>query len=81
MRSLDLHPIFRNNRDIDQAVRSFVFNAHGSGESVAEIITGKGSQRLMTHVLAYLGQRHMRRFYRQVKKVPANAGRIVIHFT
>ncbi|MFB7493143.1 Smr/MutS family protein [Streptomyces sp. NPDC056161] len=80
LRSLDLHPIFRNNRDIDQAVRSFIFNAYNSGDSMAEIIPGKGKQRLKNHVLAYLNQNHMRRFYRRVEADPTNAGRIVVHF-
>jgi DNA-nicking Smr family endonuclease len=80
LRSLDLHPISRNNRDIDQAVRSFVFSAYNSGDSIAEIIPGKGKQKLKKHVLAYLNQNHMRRFFRQVEADPNNAGRIIIHF-
>ncbi|MFI1398161.1 Smr/MutS family protein [Streptomyces sp. NPDC020681] len=80
MRSLDLHPIFRNNRDIDQAVRSFIFGAYSAGESVAEIIPGKGKQNLKSHVLAYLNQNHMRKFYRRVEADPNNAGRIVVYF-
>jgi hypothetical protein len=46
LRSLDLHPIFRNNRDIDQAVRTFVVTAYSSGDTVAEIIPGKEQQKL-----------------------------------
>jgi DNA-nicking Smr family endonuclease len=79
LRSLDLHPIFRNNRDIDSAVRTFVFAAYNSGEVTAEIIPGKGKQRLQKHVLAYLNQRHMRRFCKRAEVDPRNEGRIIVY--
>lgn len=81
MLSLDLHPIFRNNRDIDQSVRTFIFRAYNAGESKVEIIPGKGGGRLREHVLAYLNQRHMKRFYKRVETDRSNSGRIVVHFT
>lgn len=80
MLSLDLHPIFRNNRDIDQSVRQFVFKAHSSGAPVAEIIPGKGTGRLKQHVLAYLNQNHMKRFYKRVEAPSSNTGRILLYF-
>jgi DNA-nicking Smr family endonuclease len=52
--SLDLHPIFCNNRDIELALRQFLFTAARSGESVADIIPGKGSGQLKKRVLAFL---------------------------
>ena len=52
MLSLDLHPIYRNNRDIELALRQFLFTAARSGESVVEIIPGKGSGQLKRRVLA-----------------------------
>ncbi|MFF9555293.1 Smr/MutS family protein [Streptomyces albus] len=78
--SLDLHPIFRNNRDIDRSVRAFLFKAYSSGESKAEIIPGKGRGQLRQHVLAYLNQRHMKRFYKRVETDSSNSGRIIVHF-
>lgn len=80
MLSLDLHPIFRNNRDIDQSVRTFIFKAYSSGEKVVEIIPGKGKGQLKSHVLAYLRQRHMKRFYKRVEADSSNSGRIVVYF-
>ncbi|MFI8850956.1 Smr/MutS family protein [Streptomyces sp. 891-h] len=79
MLSLDLHPIFRNNRDIDQSVRTFLFKAYSSGETKVEIITGKGRGRLREHVLAHLNQRHMRRFAKRVETDRSNSGRIIVH--
>jgi len=79
--TLDLHPIFRNNRDIDRSVRAFLFKAYSSGESKAAIIPGKGRGQLRQHVLAYLNQRHMKRFYKRVETDSSNSGRIIVHFT
>ncbi|WP_307711289.1 Smr/MutS family protein [Streptomyces sp. V4I23] len=80
MLSLDLHPIFRNNRDIDQSVRTFVFKAYSRGEGAVEIIPGKGTGRLKHHVLAYLNQKHMKRFCKPVVADSSNTGRVVVHF-
>ncbi|MFI2645236.1 Smr/MutS family protein [Streptomyces sp. NPDC018610] len=81
MLSLDLHPLFRNNRDIELALRQFIFRAHQSGEPVAEIIPGKGTGRLRGRVLAFLEQKHIRRLYDRVEISDANTGRVLVHFT
>ncbi|MGC0379749.1 Smr/MutS family protein [Streptomyces sp. SAI-229] len=81
MLSLDLHPLFRNNRDIELALRQFVFRAHHSGEPVAEIIPGKGTGQLQSRVLAFLGQKHMRKLYDRAEVDPHNTGRILVHFS
>jgi len=80
MLSLDLHPIFRNNRDIELAMRSFLFAAAHSGEPVAEIIPGKGSGQLTKRVLAFLDQKHIRKLYARREIDPRNPGRVLIHF-
>ena len=80
MLSLDLHPVFRNNRDIELALRQFIFKAHRSGEPVAEIIPGKGTGRLKDRVLAFLGQKHIRRLYDRVEVDGGNTGRVLVHF-
>src|SRR5260221_13697149 len=56
---LDLHPIFRNNRDIDLALREVIFKAARTGATVVEIIPGKGSGRLQRRGLSFLGQKHI----------------------
>ena len=79
--TLDLHPIFRNNRDIDKAVRAALFRAAGERLDVLEIIPGKGSGQLKARVLALLGQPHLKKLYRTVVADPGNAGRIVVHLS
>ncbi|WP_327069961.1 Smr/MutS family protein [Kitasatospora sp. NBC_01250] len=80
MRSLDLHPIFRNNRDIELAMRQFLFAAAQSGDPVAELIPGKGSGQLMRRVLAFLDQKHIRKLYVRRELDPRNPGRVLVHF-
>ena len=78
--TLDLHPIFRDQRAIDRAVREAVFKAAATGVDVLEIIPGKGSGTLKRRVLALLGQRHLSRLYRRVEADASNEGKIVVHF-
>jgi DNA-nicking Smr family endonuclease len=80
MRSLDLHPIFRNNRDIELAMRQFLFAAAQSGDPVAEIIPGRGSGQLKRRVLAFLDQKHIRRLYLRRAEDPKNPGRVLVYF-
>ena len=79
MLSLDLHPIFRNNRDIELALRQFLFAAARSGEPVVEIIPGKGSGQLKRRVLAFLDQKHIKKLYLRHESDPGNPGRILVH--
>jgi dsDNA-specific endonuclease/ATPase MutS2 len=78
--TVDLHPIFRNNRDIELALRGALFTAVRTGETVVEIIPGKGSGKLKKRVLAFLGQPHIKKLYERVETDPANDGRILVHF-
>jgi hypothetical protein len=78
--SLDLHPIFRDQRAIDRAVREAVFKASATGVDVLEIIPGRGSGTLKRRVLALLGQRHLSRLYRRVEADAANEGKILVYF-
>lgn len=61
MLSLDLHPIFRNNQDIDNALRTFGLRAASSGDAQAVIISGKGKAQLAERVPTYLRQPHVRK--------------------
>ncbi|MEU9157390.1 Smr/MutS family protein [Streptomyces sp. NPDC048417] len=80
MLTLDLHPIFRNNRDIELALRQVVFQAKRTEEPVVEIIHGKGTGQLRARVLAFLGQKHIRKLYDRLETDTANTGRILVHF-
>lgn len=78
--TLDLHPIFRNNRDIDLALREVIFKALRTGTDVVEIIPGKGSGKLKSRVLAFLNQKHIKKLYARVETDATNSGRVLVHF-
>jgi DNA-nicking Smr family endonuclease len=78
--TLDLHPVFRSDRDIDNALRSAIFRAVAQKVAVLEIIPGKGSGTLKRRVLAKLAQPHLKKLYRRVQADSTNAGRILVHF-
>jgi DNA-nicking Smr family endonuclease len=78
--TVDLHPIFRNNRDIDLALREVIFKAARTGEEVVAIIPGKGSGQLKRRVLAFLRQKHIRKLYARVETDATNTGRILVYF-
>ncbi|MFE2736950.1 Smr/MutS family protein [Streptomyces sp. NPDC059349] len=77
---MDLHPIFRNNRDIELALRQAMFKAARSGEITMEIIPGKGSGKLKKRVLAFLNQPHIKKLYERFETDPTNDGRILVYF-
>ena len=77
---VDLHPIFRSDRDIDNAIRSAIFRAASQKMDRLEFIPGKGSGTLKRRVLAKLAQPHLKKLYRSAHSDPGNEGRIVIHF-
>jgi dsDNA-specific endonuclease/ATPase MutS2 len=52
-----------------------------SGESVAEIIPGKGSGQLKKRVLAFLDQKHIRKLYVRRETDSGNTGRVLVYFT
>lgn len=70
--TLDLHPIFRSDRDIDNAVRGALFRAAAQHVSILEIIPGKGSGTLKRRVLAKLQQPSLKKLYRRVESDPGN---------
>ncbi len=80
MLTLDLHPIFRNNRDIELALRETLFRAARTGVDVVEIIPGKGTGQLKRRVLAFLGQRHIKKLYLRVETDASNTGRVLVRF-
>jgi DNA-nicking Smr family endonuclease len=78
--TLDLHPIFRNTRAVDLALREIVFRAAATGEDVVEIIPGKGSGQLKRRVLAFLNQPQIKKLYARVETDESNTGRVLVHF-
>jgi DNA-nicking Smr family endonuclease len=77
--TVDLHSVFRSDRDIDKAVRAVIFRAVQEKVKLVEIIPGKGSGKLKNRVLAMLRQPHLRKFYRSVEADPDNEGRVLVH--
>jgi DNA-nicking Smr family endonuclease len=78
--TVDLHGVFRSDRDIDKAVRAAIFRAVQQNITLVEIIPGKGSGKLKHRVLAMLRQPHLRKLYRSVEADPGNEGRVLVHF-
>jgi len=78
--TLDLHPIFRSDRDIESRLRQVIFEALRTKADVVEIIPGKGTGRLKARVLAFLNQRQIRKMYASVETDPGNAGAVFVHF-
>ncbi|MBO0883048.1 MAG: Smr/MutS family protein, partial [Mycobacterium sp.] len=78
--TVDLHPVFRNDRDIDTAIRSALFRAAAGKADLVEFIPGKGSGTLKRRVLARLNQPHLRKLFRRVEVDADNQGRILVHF-
>ncbi|HEY1489362.1 MAG TPA: Smr/MutS family protein [Micromonosporaceae bacterium] len=79
MLTLDLHPIYRNNRDLDLALRQAILSAIRSGEDIVEIIPGKGSGQLRKRVLAFLAQGHIRKLYARAEVDDTNSGRVLVY--
>ncbi|MBB5158531.1 Smr/MutS family protein [Saccharopolyspora phatthalungensis] len=78
--TVDLHPVFRSDRDIDRAVRSAIFRAAQEKVKLVEIIPGKGDGKLKRRVLAMLKQPHLKKLYRSVEADPGNEGRVLVRF-
>jgi dsDNA-specific endonuclease/ATPase MutS2 len=78
--TVDLHPVFRNDRDIDNAVRAAIFRARRENIPLVEFIPGRGSGKLKHRVLAMLKQPHLKKLYRSVETDAGNDGRVLVHF-
>ncbi|MCX4428663.1 Smr/MutS family protein [Streptomyces sp. NPDC006476] len=78
MITVDLHPIFKNNRDIELTLRQTLFKAAHMGEDAVQFIPGKGSGQLKQRVLTFLAQKHIKKLYHAVETPPGNSGRIIV---
>lgn len=73
MITVDLHPIFKNNRDIELTLRQTLFKAAHMGEDAVQFIPGKGSGQLKQRVLTFLAQKHIKKLYHAVETPQATA--------
>ncbi|MGP3985463.1 Smr/MutS family protein [Streptomyces sp. 3N207] len=78
MITVDLHPIFKNNRDIELTLRQTIFKAVHTGEDAVQFIPGKGSGQLKQRVLTFLAQKHIKKLYHAVETLPGNSGRVIV---
>ena len=78
--TLDLHPIFRDSRAIDAALRDAMDEAERRKAKTLEIIHGKGSGQLRKRVEKFLQQPEVKARYHRVDKDRANHGHLVVHF-
>ncbi len=77
---LDLHPLFKNGKAIDQALEGIIQEAVEKKVKIVEIIPGKGSGQLKKRVLRFLQQKHIKALYHRVEKDVKNHGRVFVHF-
>lgn len=77
---LDLHPIAKNGRAIDTALRELLDEAERKRARSAEIIPGKGGGQLMKRVKKFLDQREVKDRYKRIEIDPKNHGRMFVHF-
>jgi DNA-nicking Smr family endonuclease len=78
--TLDLHPIFRDGRKIDQALADAMDEAERRKLKELEIVHGKGSGQLRKRVLRYLDRKDVRERYHRIDKDPGNHGHVFVYF-
>jgi DNA-nicking Smr family endonuclease len=69
---IDLHPIAKDGKRIDEALRQGIREAHEKKVKKLEIVHGKGSGQLK--------QKEFRTLYQRVEKDRDNSGRLFVHF-
>jgi DNA-nicking Smr family endonuclease len=78
--SVDLHPIFRDGRKLDAALREAMDEAESTKARELEIICGKGSGQLRKRVLRFLEEPEQKRRWHRVTKDPKNHGHLIVTF-
>ena len=77
---LDLHPIAKNSRSIDEALEALLSEAKEKRVKKAEIIPGKGSGQLIKRVKKWLDKKEIKEQYKRLEVDDKNHGRIFVHF-
>ena len=77
---LDLHPIAKNKKKLEESLDSLMQEAVEKRVKKAEKIPGKGSGQLMKHVKRFLNQKHIKEKYKRVEIDSKNHGRLFVHF-
>ena len=77
---LDLHPIAKNGRALEEALVGVIEEAVSKRLKSAEIIPGKGSGQLMKRVKKFLDRKEIKAQYKRVEVDSKNHGRLFVHF-
>jgi DNA-nicking Smr family endonuclease len=77
---LDLHPIAKNNRALEEALLNLMEEAAKKRAKTAEVIPGKGRGQLMKRVKKFLARKEIKVQYKRLEVDSKNHGRIFIHF-
>jgi dsDNA-specific endonuclease/ATPase MutS2 len=77
---LDLHPIAKNGRALDEALREGIDTATSRRLKAIEIIPGKGSGQLMKRVKKFLDQPEIKNTYKRIEIDSKNHGRLFVYF-
>ena len=77
---LDLHPIAKNGRVLDDALHNIFREAAKKRAKRVEIIPGKGSGQLMKRVRKFLEQPEIKSPYIRVQVDSNNHGRLFVYF-
>lgn len=76
---LDLHQIYSDGKELEEALRSVMDEAQAKKAKCVEIIPGKGSGQLKKYVLRYL-EKGYKGVYHRIEKDDKNWGRIFVWF-
>ena len=76
---LDLHDIYSEGRSLENALTGVMREAIEKRAHLVEIIPGKGSGQLKSHVLRFL-EKNYKNDYHRIEKDDKNWGRIFVHF-
>ncbi len=77
---LDLHPIAKNSRKIDNALAEALETVLKKRLATLEIIPGKGTGQLMKRVKKWLQEPNVKNTYFRVEVDDKNHGRVFVHF-
>ena len=76
---LDLHPIYNDNKAIDNALNELFEDAMNRKIKTLEIIPGKGSGQLKKKVLRFVESKKIKPLIKRIDKDSKNFGRLFIY--
>ncbi len=77
---LDLHPIAKNSKALQEALEDLFEQAEKRNFKKAEIIPGKGGGQLMKRVKKFLDRKDIKAQYKRIDVDTNNHGRLFVYF-